>query len=65
LEIDIKEKEFPQRNLTKAKGKMNVIVFCFDAISRAQFFRSYPKTSKYLEKYFDDTQNKELQSKGF
>ena len=65
MEIDIKEKEFPQRNLTKAKDKMNIIVFCFDAISRAQFFRSYPKTSKYLEKYFDDRQNKNLPSKGY
>ena len=42
---------------------MNILIYFIDTISRRQFFRSYPKTVKFLERYFD--QEEELDSKAF
>jgi hypothetical protein len=47
---------------------MNIMNLFFDAMSRAQYFRSFPKTVAYLEKFFkhpDTEESKKLPSKGF
>ena len=38
-------------------------MFMTDAVSRQEFFRAYPKTAKFLERYFKD--DDKLASKAF
>ena len=55
----IKERE---QIINKKKNNLmykNVIVMFFDTISRAHFFRKFPKTISFLEKFFKYEKNKE------
>lgn len=58
LEIKIKKNKTLIQQRTKISDKRkekpffkNVLVFFFDTISRAHFFRKFPKTINYLEQY--------------
>ena len=44
------------------------MTLAFDAISRREFFRTFPKTVEYLEKFYqteDKKKSDKLTSKGF
>lgn len=58
LEIKIKKNKTLIQQRTKISDKIkvkpffkNVLIFFFDTISRAHFFRKFPKTINYLEQY--------------
>ena len=50
---------------SKDKEKMSIMILLFDAVSRREFFRSFPKTVEFMEKFYDPNQNKKLPTRGF